>query len=290
MLQKSILLLLFSFLFTPFCSFNQIVSGTWKGVFYPQKSDPAKGIVISFFWNSTDKVITTRSETITGKNVSFKKANISISNDNKLTLQETLVISKSKENKNMWCKNTYILQYDTLDGFLKGTFTSSDCANQNGEILLFRTDEDWNGEINIIGSKIWVDDFISNYRKGNSSPDKLQIDRENFKFEPIYFDFDKDVLKPEYKQYLEKMAKMVEGHSDIRIKITGHTDSDGSEQYNDGLSKRRATAIETFFKSIGIPTNRLEFDFKGERIPIATNKTSEGRQLNRRVDFAFIYE
>jgi outer membrane protein OmpA-like peptidoglycan-associated protein len=81
---------------------------------------------------------------------------------------------------------------------------------------------------------------------------------------------------------------MVKSHSDLRILITGHTDSDGSDVYNIDLSKRRAAALEHFFESNGLQKSRVEIDFKGEKEPVDKNDTDSGKQKNRRVDFSFI--
>jgi outer membrane protein OmpA-like peptidoglycan-associated protein len=84
------------------------------------------------------------------------------------------------------------------------------------------------------------------------------------------------------------MIKVVKGHSDLRVKVTGHTDSDGSDQYNDTLSYNRAQAITNYFVKRGLSPDRLVIEFKGEHSPIDTNKNPEGKQRNRRVDFEFI--
>ena len=84
------------------------------------------------------------------------------------------------------------------------------------------------------------------------------------------------------------MVRVVDGHSDLRIKVTGHTDSDGSDSYNEDLSRRRAEALINFFVSQGLSKDRIVLDFKGEKEPVDTNNTPEGKQKNRRVDFSFI--
>ena len=84
------------------------------------------------------------------------------------------------------------------------------------------------------------------------------------------------------------MARVVNGHSDLRIKIIGHTDADGSDIYNIDLSARRAKAIQEYFLKCGLESFKLVIDFKGEKMPIDNNQTSEGKQHNRRVDFQFI--
>jgi OOP family OmpA-OmpF porin len=68
---------------------------------------------------------------------------------------------------------------------------------------------------------------------------------------------------------------------------TGHTDSIGSDAYNQKLSERRAAAVKDYLVSKGIPASKITTIGKGESQPVATNKTAEGRQKNRRVDIEF---
>ena len=85
------------------------------------------------------------------------------------------------------------------------------------------------------------------------------------------------------------MIEVIAEHSDLRIKITGHTDPDGSDAYNNELSKKRAQAIQDFFVKNGLNADKLVIDFKGEKELINPRDQSEnGKQLNRRVDFIFI--
>jgi outer membrane protein OmpA-like peptidoglycan-associated protein len=107
-------------------------------------------------------------------------------------------------------------------------------------------------------------------------------------FQPIYFDYDQAIIRSEYTDFLKRMIRVVNGHSDLRIKVTGHTDSDGSDAYNVELSKKRAQALIDFFVTNGLSRDKIEVEFKGESAPIDSNKTPQGKQRNRRVDFAFI--
>lgn len=101
------------------------------------------------------------------------------------------------------------------------------------------------------------------------------------------FDFDKSVLRPDGRKSIDgAIAKL--GGTDLELVIaTGHTDSVGTEQYNQGLSERRAAAVKEYLVSKGIPAAKVTTIGKGETQPVATNKTSEGRQKNRRVDIEF---
>jgi OOP family OmpA-OmpF porin len=99
-----------------------------------------------------------------------------------------------------------------------------------------------------------------------------------------FFDFDKFTLKPAGKAKLEDLVSKLTG-TDIEVVVaTGHTDSVGTEAYNQKLSMRRANAVKAFLVSKGIPADRVFTEGKGESKPVASNKTSEGRAKNRRVD------
>lgn len=99
-----------------------------------------------------------------------------------------------------------------------------------------------------------------------------------------FFDFDKSVLKPEGKARLSDLVSKLQG-SDIEVIVaTGHTDWTGSDAYNQKLSERRAKAVKAFLVSKGIPESRVFTEGKGERQPVADNRSREGRAKNRRVE------
>ncbi len=102
----------------------------------------------------------------------------------------------------------------------------------------------------------------------------------------ILFEYDSSTLQPEAKANIYKLANILKKYPDSNILIAGHTDSDGSEQYNQGLSERRAQAVSDYTKIQGVNPLRLSTVGLGENEPIATNNTVEGKQLNRRVEIA----
>ena len=95
-----------------------------------------------------------------------------------------------------------------------------------------------------------------------------------------FFDFDKSVLKPEGKAKLDDLASKVKGINLEVVIAVGHTDSVGSDAYNQKLSVRRAEAVKAYLVSKGIEKNRVYTEGKGEKQPIADNKTKEGRAKN----------
>lgn len=101
------------------------------------------------------------------------------------------------------------------------------------------------------------------------------------------FDFDKAVLKAGDKTEIDgEIAKMQQVQVDS-ITVTGHTDSIGTDAYNDKLGLRRAQAVKGYMVSKGVPADKITVESKGKRQPVASNKTKEGRAKNRRVDIEF---
>ncbi|MDT0136285.1 outer membrane protein OmpA [Acidovorax sp. PRC11] len=103
-----------------------------------------------------------------------------------------------------------------------------------------------------------------------------------------FFDFDKSVLKPEGKAKLDDLVSKVKNVNLEVIIAVGHTDSIGTDAYNQKLSVRRAEAVKAYLVSKGIEKNRVYTEGKGEKQPIADNKTKEGRAKNRRVEIEVV--
>ena len=103
-----------------------------------------------------------------------------------------------------------------------------------------------------------------------------------------FFDFDKDTLKPEGRQVLDQVASQATSINLETLIAVGHTDSIGTEQYNQGLSERRANTVKNYLVSKGIDPNRIYTEGKGELQPIASNATREGRAQNRRVEIEIV--
>lgn len=100
----------------------------------------------------------------------------------------------------------------------------------------------------------------------------------------INFDFDSYRLRPESKQPLYDVAMMMKAYPEMLIKVYGHTDSLGTENYNNVLSLQRANAVIKYLKSQGIDGSRMEPEGCGKKYPIDTNQTPQGRFRNRRVE------
>jgi OOP family OmpA-OmpF porin len=103
-----------------------------------------------------------------------------------------------------------------------------------------------------------------------------------------FFDFDKSVLKAEGKAKLDDLVAKIKAINLEVIIAVGHTDSVGTDAYNQKLSVRRADAVKAYLVTKGIEKNRVYTEGKGETQPVADNKTTEGRSKNRRVEIEVV--
>jgi outer membrane protein OmpA-like peptidoglycan-associated protein len=104
----------------------------------------------------------------------------------------------------------------------------------------------------------------------------------------VFFDTDKDVLKSASGAELDRLADFLVNNPAVRIEIGGHTDNQGSAAYNQGLSLRRAQAVQKYLAQKGISSNRMEVKGYGDTRPVASNEQEEGRALNRRTEVKII--
>ena len=130
--------------------------------------------------------------------------------------------------------------------------------------------------------------LISNLRLAVGAPDTRNklITEGKFVTTGITFDVNSATIKPESYGTLKTIAQVLQDNADVRVKIIGHTDSDGDDNANMPLSKKRAEAVKAILSSdFGVNASRLESDGKGESQPVGDNKTPEGKANNRRVEF-----
>lgn len=102
--------------------------------------------------------------------------------------------------------------------------------------------------------------------------------------EQTAFEIDSAQIKPGFHSTMDKIGGVVNRYGKTHLTIVGHTDSTGSTQHNQGLSQRRAQAVQNYFAQQGVIPERMAAEGKGEAAPRASNNTAEGRRLNRRVE------
>ena len=130
--------------------------------------------------------------------------------------------------------------------------------------------------------------YISNIRLAVGAPDTRNklITEGKFVTTGILFDTNSDKIKPESYGALKDIANVLSENANVKVRIVGHTDSDGDDASNITLSKKRAAAVKAALTStFAIDDSRMETDGKGELQPAAPNTTAEGKANNRRVEF-----
>jgi len=103
----------------------------------------------------------------------------------------------------------------------------------------------------------------------------------------VLFDTGKATLKPGADLAMNRLTTYLSANPQTKVLIEGHTDSRGSEEYNQELSERRASAVAAALESKGIPATQVQIQGRGKAYPVASNDTPEGRQQNRRVEIVF---
>ena len=155
----------------------------------------------------------------------------------------------------------------------------------------------FDGEINEVKSEGRVDNLEQNFDLNEiASNETKEVDLNLAKIETgvtivlnnIFFDFDKAELKTASYPELNRLLKYLNDGDIKKIEISGHTDSVGEDDYNKGLSERRAKAVFNFFRENGIAKDRLVSVGYGETKPKVANDTKENRAKNRRVEFKVV--
>lgn len=104
----------------------------------------------------------------------------------------------------------------------------------------------------------------------------------------VTFDVDSAMLKPQFRATLDQIAQSLQTYPDSLIDVYGHTDSTGSDQYNQALSERRAKTVADYLTTRGVSAARIRSQGFGKTMPVASNDTLEGRARNRRVEIKIV--
>lgn len=107
-------------------------------------------------------------------------------------------------------------------------------------------------------------------------------------FNNIYFDSGSSNIKPESFGILDNVAQTLLANQGVAVRIAGHTDSDGSSSYNQGLSERRANAVRDYLANKGVPMNTLSTVGYGEEQPVVPNTSASNKAQNRRIEFIIL--
>lgn len=268
------------------------LDGTWQGLitgFNQQKKD-GKAIWFDFEIDTTTGKFKgdSRIETPFTAYYVYKLIKGTATSRNTIEFEDSFIGSQKNTGANVWCMNKGSLTYNDSTGYLKGTWIAKDCRGQSGEILLYRSKHALSKTDSLSLYHSWFNTLIGDLERGWNAYYVRESEMRDFEFIPVYFDHDMDVVKTEFHVYLKRMTQIVMGHTDLRIKIIGHTDSNGEDTYNIDLSARRAKNVKDFLILQGVPADRIVIEFRGEKDPVSSNLTPDGKRKNRRVDFEFI--
>lgn len=262
--------------------------GTWKGIIYSNSITDTTAKIVYFKISKYKAIcdIDYRIEKLQSTTFYVNRITGKYNQDSLLfrdvVFEPKSMIFSSKE------KCSLKIKLNDSTGYLTVEISTDKQDNLRYKMILFKMNEEFVSRAKKEVNQAWFYLFQREYLMGMVAPNKRDEERLNFKFESVYFEPAKSELAPKYHDYLRKVVNVINGHSDLRLKVIGHTDWDGSDQYNEKLSKTRAEVIIEFLEQNGLDRNRMEYEFQGERNPADTNKTTEGKKRNRRVDFQFI--
>jgi outer membrane protein OmpA-like peptidoglycan-associated protein len=128
------------------------------------------------------------------------------------------------------------------------------------------------------------------YQDDDGCPDEIPAELEEIAgvMEGIFFDNDRDVIKPNSQPVLDRAVETLQRYPSVRVRIIGHTSSTGGYRHNIDLSQRRAASVKRYLVEHGVDDKRLETDGVGPDQPIDTNETPEGQARNRRIEFVLL--
>lgn len=261
--------------------------GNWQGILYNEHSNKVEIIYLKLQIEQSKITGISKIENQEQSMAAIFVNKGSYSDPSKIEIQQ-FAIKKKIDTKEDLCTYNFNLKYTDSTAYLTGSYHSPYCKRAAGNIVLYRSNVDVEKLNTEYSNLAWVNSLQYAVKNNLPAPEILSKRLKNFVFQTIYFDYDKDDIKKEYESYLKSVIDMLNSHTDLRIKIIGHTDSDGSDNYNDDLSQRRAKQIRLYLNAHNIPDDKIVIDYRGERMPAGTNETALGRLKNRRVDFEFI--
>ena len=263
------------------------MSGTWSGILVDTMGQNAICIPVILKINGVNGHATGmfRIESTTG----FTQFEVSGYYTNKKNFTLTSSKKPNLESKNFGGKPfEFDFHFDDSSEYVRSIFQSPVGPYNGLQVFLERDEKEYTMDKQLLFTQLSAQAFAYRLKKGVPAKAKRMKELEQFSFTPIYFAVDRYDIDNTYFPYLQKIARILNSHTDLRLRIIGHTDADGSDDYNIALSKNRANAIFQFLVNAGIASDRMVFDFKGEGNPTDTNENESGKQRNRRVEFEFI--
>ncbi len=144
-------------------------------------------------------------------------------------------------------------------------------------------DFDGDGVTDMEDGEPWIPEDADGFQDGDGMPEPKPYPV----LDPVLFDTDKAIIKPEARGYLRGIADMLnDGYKEATLVLSAHTDAQSSDEYNQKLSQRREDAVKSFLVAEGVDAARVKASHHGEATPVADNNTAAGRQQNRRCELS----
>ncbi|MBZ5715946.1 OmpA family protein [Nannocystis pusilla] len=151
-------------------------------------------------------------------------------------------------------------------------------------------DSDGDGILDDVDRCVDRPETLNGFEDADGCPDELPDDVFHGVIRGIYFDLDRDTIKPRSRPVLDRAVSVLAKYGSIRIEISGHTDSTGGLEYNRDLSRRRAESVRRYLVEHGIDGARMTTRGAGPDEPLDTNRTAAGRARNRRIEFTIVVQ
>jgi outer membrane protein OmpA-like peptidoglycan-associated protein len=265
---------------------NYSISGTWHGVLVDTNHIMRNpfGIILEI------KALTGYAKGILRLETegNFTQFEVQGPYKNKKEFQLTSGKSAIKSSKNFSISPfSFQYRFDDSSEYVIGNITTADGHISNRVFYLEKCEEPYEMGGSILLNPSSTYDFAERVSEGIPSKSKRIKELSKFEVNAVLFATGESNIESTYFNYLQRLARILKSHSDLRIKLIGHTDSDGSQQYNENLSKTRAFKIQEALIGYGVTADRMVIEFRGENDPRARNTDLNGKQLNRRVEFEF---
>ncbi|MEE9383738.1 MAG: OmpA family protein [Nannocystaceae bacterium] len=151
-------------------------------------------------------------------------------------------------------------------------------------------DQDGDGIVDDVDRCPTQPETVNGFQDSDGCPDEVPVEVQAFTgvIEEIYFELGRATIQQTSEAILGKAVEILNTYPDLRVEISGHTDSSGTEIRNDQLGHARASSVKQWLEAHGIDGRRLETASRGASVPIDTNRTAAGRAKNRRIEFRLI--
>jgi hypothetical protein len=177
-------------------------AGTWQGVMIRKGTRIKDATIVYFDFVNEDGNISgfSREETYDSPYFSVKKLDGDMS-DGKVDFKQFVETKSNKSARSKWCRVSSKLTYDPSTGYLTGQYIATDCRNVVGDFILYRSNFKLSTGDEMESSQIWFEQFVKDYADDLNAPEIRKIERDNFVFEPIFFDYDKYVIRDEHNAF-----------------------------------------------------------------------------------------